>query len=458
MSEWKIRCEYTRLVPIEDLRPHPKNPKKHSKEAIERQALVMEYQGWRRPITVSNRSGFMTAGHKRLYAAQLRKLTHVPVSFQDYDSEEQEVADLVADNALNEWELTDLATVNALSGDLGPDFDINLLGIKDFTIDVADKHGDEDADAVPEPPKKAKSKTGDLWTLGHHRVLCGDSTKREDVERLMGGEKADMVFTSPPYSNQRDYSGNLELKPSHLAKCLEWPAELLVVNLGIQKKDHEIFPYWNAYLDHANSIGLKLLSWNVWDKMACGSVGHQTAMFPMEHEWIFVWGTPRDLNKTEENKWANTVSTGNSQREKDGSITKREDILVGSHRPIGTVLRMSPHKARNLDFDHPAMFPVSFPEKYIEAVTKPQVIVSDPFLGSGSTLIACEKTNRRCFGSEIDPHYCDVIVQRWEKFTGKTAYLIEDANGELPSGPVSYADLCSMRSKTSKSESKSIVQ
>lgn len=126
------------MVPIEELNPHPKNPKKHSKEAIERQALVMDYQGWRKPITVSNRSGFITAGHKRRLAAFLRGETHAPVDFQDYDDEEQEVADIVADNALNEWELTDLKAVNALVGDLGPDFNLDLLGIKDFTLDASE--------------------------------------------------------------------------------------------------------------------------------------------------------------------------------------------------------------------------------------------------------------------------------------------------------------------------------
>lgn len=135
---WKIKCEYTRLVPIEELRPHPKNPKKHSKEAIDRQIKVMDYQGWRRPITVSTRSGLMTAGHKRLYAAKAKGETDAPVSFQDYDSEDQEIADLVADNALNEWELIDRETINLLVPELGPDFDIDYLGIDGFVIEPAD--------------------------------------------------------------------------------------------------------------------------------------------------------------------------------------------------------------------------------------------------------------------------------------------------------------------------------
>lgn len=141
---WAIKCEYTRLVPIRELNPHPKNFKKHSPEAIDRQVLIMDYQGWRRPITVSNQSGLITAGHKRLLAAKKKGEKEVPVSFQDYESDEQEIADLAADNALNEWEPTDLAAVNAVMGDLGPDFNLDLLGIKDFALDPNFAPGDED--------------------------------------------------------------------------------------------------------------------------------------------------------------------------------------------------------------------------------------------------------------------------------------------------------------------------
>lgn len=414
MSEWKIRCEYTRLVPIEDLRPHPKNPKKHSKEAIERQALVMEYQGWRRPITVSNRSGNMTAGHKRLYAAKSKGITEVPVSFQDYDSEEQEISDMIADNALNEWELTDLAAVNDLSGDLGPDFDIDLLGIKDFTIDVADKHGDEDADAVPEPPKEAKSKTGDLWLLGNHRVLCGDSTKREDVERLMAGEKADMVFTDPPYGIGYEYN-------SHDDSSSQDNSQLVAAALLA----HDCGKVWtpgkmNIERDISRFGKAKLAIWYKKFAQAGSGLGGASTFEPIL------------VLDPKEKKLPNDVLVVSTEREELNGQSLRE--LHSCPKPVELYVQL------------------------LNAFSVPGDRIAEPFCGSGTTLIACEKTNRRCFGSEIDPHYCDVIVQRWEKFTGKTAYLIEDANGELPSGPVSYADLCSMRSKTSKSESKSIVQ
>lgn len=349
-------------------------------------------------------------------------MSEVPVQYQNFEDDDEERGFLVSDNAIASWAELDLSLINTQLGDFDPGFDLDLLGIKDFTLDMSDKEFGSGEDEVPAAPPEPVVKRGELWVLGEHRLLIDDCTVKENVERLMAGEKADMVFTSPPYSDQRDYGGGLVLDPKHLAKFLQWPADLFAVNLGLQKREHEIVQYWNDYICFAKEIGLKLLSWNVWDKQACGSVGHQTAMFPMEHEWIFVWGkAPKDLNKTEENKWAGILSTGNSQREKDGSITKREDIVVGSHRPIGTVLRVPPHKARNLDFDHPAMFPVEFPEKYILAITGLSGSVGEPFCGSGTTLIACEKTGRRCFGMEIDPHYGQVIIERWQKFSGKKA-------------------------------------
>lgn len=133
----KVRCSYTKLVPVEELKPHPHNAKlrKHSKEAIERTAKILMYQGWRATIRVSNQSGFITVGHKRLAAAILNGWHEVPVDFQDYDDESQETADVIADNTLNEWDTVDLAGVNDIIPELGPDFDLEHLGIKNFNLD-----------------------------------------------------------------------------------------------------------------------------------------------------------------------------------------------------------------------------------------------------------------------------------------------------------------------------------
>lgn len=140
----KINCAYDDLIPISKLKPHPKNPNKHTEAQIERLAQILEYQGWRCPIKVSNLSGFIIAGHGRLLAAQKNGYDKVPIDYQDFESEEQEYASLVSDNSIAQWANLDLAQVNTEVVNLGPDFDIDLLGIKDFTLDVSEKFLNED--------------------------------------------------------------------------------------------------------------------------------------------------------------------------------------------------------------------------------------------------------------------------------------------------------------------------
>lgn len=139
----KIQCLYDKLVPVTELRGHPKNPNKHPEEQIETLAKILAYQGWRYPIKVSKQSGFITSGHGRLEAAKHLGWTEVPVNFQDYENEAQEFADIVADNAIADWADLDLSMVNMELGDLGPDFDLDLLGIKDFKLDVFEHKNNE---------------------------------------------------------------------------------------------------------------------------------------------------------------------------------------------------------------------------------------------------------------------------------------------------------------------------
>lgn len=134
----KIHCAHDELVPVEDLKPHPKNRNKHSDAQIKRLADIIKYQGFRYPIKVSKLSGFITSGHGRLAAAKLLGMTHAPVSFQEYESAEQEYADVISDNSIASWAELDLAGINEDLSDLGPDFDIELLGIKNFTLEIPD--------------------------------------------------------------------------------------------------------------------------------------------------------------------------------------------------------------------------------------------------------------------------------------------------------------------------------
>lgn len=135
----KINCLYDKLVKVKELKPHPRNHNQHPKDQIERLAKIIEYQGWRYPIKVSKLSGFITSGHGRVEAAKLLKLKEVPVNYQDYESEEQEWADVQSDNAIASWSELDLSGINNDLQDFGPDFDIDLLGINNFTLDAFEK-------------------------------------------------------------------------------------------------------------------------------------------------------------------------------------------------------------------------------------------------------------------------------------------------------------------------------
>ena len=191
------------MVPIDQLVENPKNANIHSEEQIQRLAKIIDFQGFRVPLTVSNRSGFVMAGHGRIEAAKRLGMAELPVIFQDFDNEAQEYAYLVSDNEIARWAKLDVDKFGLDIQDF--EIDIELLGIEDYEaveIEVLEPQCDEDD--VPELKEDPVTKRGDVWLLGDHRLLCGDSTMIDDVEKLMNGEKADMVFTDPPYGMNLD--------------------------------------------------------------------------------------------------------------------------------------------------------------------------------------------------------------------------------------------------------------
>jgi hypothetical protein len=173
----EMHCSYDKLVKVKDLKPHPKNPNKHSDEQIDRLAKILEYQGFRYPIKISKLSGFITSGHGRLLAAKKLGLKEVPVNYQDYKDDEQEYADIVSDNSIASWAELNLSEINLEVGNLGPDFDIDLLGIKDFAIDMAEKD-------LPDGAIELSQK--DFESFGHTCPRCGfefnSSKKEEDID------------------------------------------------------------------------------------------------------------------------------------------------------------------------------------------------------------------------------------------------------------------------------------
>lgn len=393
---------------VSEIKPYEKNAKKHPKKQVEQVAASIKEFGFNQPVVV-DKNGVLIVGHGRLEAAKLLGLEEIPTITVDL-TEEQANSYRLADNKLNESEWDMKLVIEELKGLTEPYLELTGFD-KDLIIEA-----DEKDDEIPETPEEPKSKLGDLYELGEHRVLCGDSTKVHDVEILMNGRHdADLLFTSPPYSDMRDYNGGKDLTVDNLAsfiKAYSGFTKFQVINLGIQRKGGEINQYWNKYIDISSESGYKLVSWNVWNRETAKSVGQMTAMFPIEHEWIFVFGKEtKELKPTIPNKSAGELNDHNSRRSKDGSVKKAKDMVIRTHRELGTVLTLPPQLARNVNSIHSAMFPVGLPEAYITAMTETDVI--DPFLGSGTTLIASQKTGRICYGMELDPKYVDVIVQRY---------------------------------------------
>ena len=247
--------------------------------------------------------------------------------------------------------------------------------------------------------------------------MCGDSTNPDDVAKLMQGDHAKILFTSPPYSDIRFYKG-ADISIEHLAKFIPVAkdyADVMCVNLGIKRKDYEVIQYWQKYIDAAKSCGLKLLSWNVWDKTFPGSIYQQQAMFPIRHEFIFVFGQKAyKLNRTIPKRIAVNTHTTSTRRQSDGSM-KRTSVKPHNDEPnkqLETVIAL-PSERSAIRSKHPAVMPVKLPIEYIKAMTNEGDFVLEPFAGSGTTLIACEQTGRKCLAMEISEEYCDVIIERY---------------------------------------------
>jgi DNA modification methylase len=379
------------MIPIHELKDHPKNRNKHSDEQIERLAKLYEYHGIRHPIIISELSGCIVAGHGRKLAGKKAGFDSMPVVYQKFADETAEYAFIQADNAIASWAELDLAGINADLPDLGPDFDLEMLGLKDFTLDLSEKLEPEcDEDEVPDARPDPKVVQGEVYILGNHRLMCGDSTAITDIERLMNGEKADMVFTDPPYGMNldTDYSkmGKSGLKHKRvIGDGDDFKAELIQTLLGIFQDCEEIFLFgadYYAELIHEKNNG----SWIVWDKRSRSEIEVGTLDGAFGSDFETCW-----------------------------SKKKRKRELARVLRQTGAF------SARGEDRSvHPTQKPVALVEWFFERAKGSNIV--DVFGGSGSTLIACEKTGRNCFMMELDPHYCGVILDRWQKFTGKKAH------------------------------------
>lgn len=441
----KVACQGTESISIDSLEPFQGNLKDLSSENYEKLKKEILELGFSEPISVWKFEGksYVLGGHQRLRTLKAMRdegyeIPQIPISLveaADVKEAKKKILALTSQfgeitrDGLYEFALeAELSAREIEESFRFPEINIGSWKNEFFEDNTVPPGPTGDPNESGHIPAETRVKRGDLFLLGDHRLVCGDATSVEDLDYLFKGEVAEFCFTSPPYSDQRDYAGGLVLDTKHIASFLRAAfgrVNYFAVNLGMSRRDGEINCYWNDYLDEARNLGLKLLSWNVWDKKECGSIGNQTAMFGIQHEWIFVFGEKKkDLNKTVPNKSAGEFANHNGNRQKDGTITKGKDRIVSDFSQLKTVISQTPLKARNHGLEHPAMFPVELPYAYIEACTNAGDLVYEPFGGSGTTLIASEMLGRRAYLMEIDAHYCDAIVNRYEKFTGKQAQLI----------------------------------
>ena len=387
-------------VKIEKLIPYARNARTHSDEQVAQIAASIKEFGWTNPILVDGAKGII-AGHGRLAAARKLGMTEVPVIELAHLSETQKKALILADNKLslnagwdNEMLMLEIKELELEGFDLGlTGFDAEELEAL-TPVEVTD--GLTDEDAAPEPPAEPITKPGDVWVLGKHRLMCGDSTSIEALERLCNGQLVDMWLTDPPYNVA--YEGGtkekLTIKNDSMAddQFRQFLRDSYTAADAVMKPG-AVFYIWHADLEGYNFRG------------AARDAG-----------WIvrqcLIWKKSSLVMGRQDYHW------------------KHEPCLYGWKEGAGHLWASDRKQTTILEFDkpsrngeHPTMKPVALFEYQMLNNTKGGDIVLDSFGGSGTTLIAAEKNGRVARLMELDPKYCDVIVKRWEEFTGKKAEL-----------------------------------
>jgi DNA modification methylase len=388
-------------VTIESLIPYINNARTHDDAQVTQIASSIKEFGFNNPILIDEDNGII-AGHGRLMAARKLGLVEVPTIRLSHLSDAQRKAYILADNkiALNSGWDNELLSLELQ--DLYEQIDLSLIGFTEDELTallnpVQLTDGLTDEDAVPEVPDEPITKLGDIYKLGNHRLMCGDSTSIDAVEKLMDGQKADMVFTDPPYGvsytgGLKDGHSGLESNKRQMIKNDDVDLYEEAVTVASVICDGPVFMFYADTVPFGLYRGIEnvqgeVVALLIWKKK--GGYGALGASYKANHEPCVIW-KPKGaklnfIGSTTENRvW---------EEDKEGKNKL-----------------------------HPTQKPVAIPERAIKNHKADKVL--DLFGGSGSTMIACEKLGRTNFTMEIDPKYCDVIVKRWEDFTGKKAELV----------------------------------
>lgn len=374
---------------VETLIPYAKNARTHSDEQVAQIAGSIKEFGFNNPVLIDKENSII-AGHGRLMAARKLGMDKVPVVQLDHMTEAQRKAYVLADNriALNSgW---DTGMLSLELQELKDDIDLSLLGFDADELDallnpIEETEGLTDEDAVPDVPDEPKTKLGDIYILGNHRLMCGDSTSIDDVDKLMDGQKADMVFTDPPYGV--DYKGINNDSRDGLEDLLRGA--------------------FGNYLSVAKS-GASIYCFH---SDRCADVFHRVFREFFHFSSMIIWSkNSLTLSQTDYQSQHEPCLYGWMDNGKHSWYSDRKQTSVwkfDKERVVG----------------HTTPKPVGLVERAINNSSKGGDLVIDLFGGSGSTMIAAEKLGRYSRIMELDPKYCDVIVQRWEDFTGKKAVL-----------------------------------
>jgi DNA modification methylase len=393
---------------VESLIPYARNARTHSDEQVAQIAASIKEWGWTTPVLVDE-TGQIIAGHGRVMAARKLGIEEIPVMVATGWTEAQRRAYVLADNQLAANAGWDMDLLKVELGDLGEaGFDLDLIGFDDKMLAgllAEETEGLTDEDAVPEAPEEPVTVLGDIWALRNHRLMCGDSTSMTAFSDLMGGAQADMIFTDPPYG--MSYGGGRaagSTKKGALVKAhgmiinddlqgddlIALVRDAIATSTACMKKGGALYACftWRTYSEFEaglESCGHKVKACIVWDKK---SIGLGNSNYRPQHEFIFYCG----------GQWYGDKS--------------QSDVWYMSRGSTG-------------EYVHPTQKPVELIERALLNSSKAGDVVIDCFGGSGSTLIACEKNGRNSYLMELDPKYCDVIIKRWQDFTGQEAVHAE---------------------------------
>jgi DNA modification methylase len=402
-----IHCEYTELKDPVTLVGHPKNPNEHNEEQIRLLSKIIDHQGWRNPIVVSKRSNYIVAGHARLKAAINLKLDEVPVDFQDFENEADEYAHLVADNKIAELAEADNELISELISELeAQGLSAELAGfntedleslIKDIGIEETDDDAEVKEELSDQLQEKWGVKEGQLWELGDHKIICGDSTADEVVDKLLGGEIPNLMVTDPPYGVNYDPNWRNELHVPTSGRAI---GKVLNDDNADWTEAYKLFEGDIAYVYHAGAnsgifydslikAGFEIRSQIIWNK---SQMAFSQCNYHPKHEPCYY-----AVRKGRKANW-----------QADRKQTTVWDI----------------DKPQRLETGHSTQKPLECMARPIRHNSSPGDLVYDPFSGSGTTIIACENLQRKCRAIELNPGYVAIAIERWHEVTSKEPKLL----------------------------------